>query len=335
MVKEESKLSAQYRKLGEYVFKLKKESATVDIDFEENTIAEIDRLLARIEAIKSKYEYVKSFSNFKSDEVRDENKYIDEWEGIVLKKKYIDLGTKVAYFEREGEIPLVLLHGWGANIESVVPIINAISPKYHVYAYDSAGFGDSEEPREVWGTHDYEELLERFLSKMNIERATFVGHSFGGKTLSIFAAKHPEMVDKLVLVDASGVIPKRSLKYYFKVYSFKFLRKVYTTFSSGDKDERLEKFYKKYGSDDYQSSQGIMRKTFVKVVNESTEEYFEKIKAPTLLVWGETDDATPLYMAKVFEQKIKDSGLVVLNGGHFSYIDDYGTFSAVLKSFLG
>lgn len=78
LVKEESKLSAQYRKLGEYVFKLKKENVEVDLDFEENTIAEIDRLLARIEAIKSKYEYIKSFSNFKSDEVREENKYIDE-----------------------------------------------------------------------------------------------------------------------------------------------------------------------------------------------------------------------------------------------------------------
>lgn len=251
-----------------------------------------------------------------------------------MEKKFIDLGTKVAFVEREGIVPLVLLHGWGANIESVVPIINAIDPKYHVYAYDSAGFGDSEEPKEVWGTHDYELLLERFLDAMKIEKATFIGHSFGGKTLSIFAAKHPEKVDKLVLVDASGVIPKRDLKYYFKVYSFKALRKIYTLFSKGDKDEKLRKFYEKFGSDDYQASQGIMRKTFVKVVNESTEEYFDKIEAPTLLIWGETDEATPLYMAKIFEKKIKDSGLVVLNGGHFSYIDDYGTFVAVIKSFL-
>lgn len=251
-----------------------------------------------------------------------------------MEKQYLDLGTKIAYIEREGEKPLVLLHGWGANIESVVPIINAISKEYHVYAYDSAGFGDSEEPKEVWGTHDYEELLERFLKAKNIEKATFVGHSFGGKTLSIFAAKHPEMVEKLVLIDASGVLPKRTLKYYVKVYSFKFLRKVYTTFCGANKDERLKKFYEKFGSDDYQASEGMMRKTFIKVVNESTEEYFEKIEAPTLLIWGETDDATPLYMAKVFEKKIKDSGLVVLKGGHFSYIDDYGTFSAVIKSFL-
>ena len=78
-----------------------------------------------------------------------------------------------------------------------------------------------------------------------------------------------------------------------------------------------------------------MRKTFVKVVNESTRECFNDILSETLLIWGENDDATPLYMAKVFEKEIRNSGLVVLkNAGHFSYIDDYGTFSAVIKSFL-
>ena len=93
-------------------------------------------------------------------------------------------------------------------------------------------------------------------------------------------------------------------------------------------------FYSKFGSDDYQNSQGVMRKVFVKVVNEETTSRFSQITAPTLLIWGDKDDATPLYMAKVFEEKIPDAGLVVLDGGHYSYIDDYGTFQAVINSFL-
>ncbi len=97
----------------------------------------------------------------------------------------------------------------------------------------------------------------------------------------------------------------------------------------------LEKFYKNHGSDDYQNSQGIMRKVFVKVVNESTLKELSAIKAQTLLLWGDKDDATPLYMGKIFEKEIENSGIVVLNGGHFSYIDDFGTFRAVINSFLG
>ena len=144
------------------------------------------------------------------------------------------------------------------------------------------------------------------------------------------------MVNKLVLIDASGILPKRSLNYYVKVYSFKLLKKLYMIFNfSKDKETRLKNFYKKFGSDDYKSSDGIMRKVFVKVVNESTEEYLDKIEQETLLIWGDKDDATPLYMGEIFDKKIKNSGLVILkNSGHFSYVDDYSTFSAVMRSYF-
>lgn len=108
-----------------------------------------------------------------------------------------------------------------------------------------------------------------------MSRATCIGHSFGGKTLSAFAALYPEMVDKLVLVDASGVLPKRSFSYYRRVYTFKFLKNMYRLlFFWQDTEKAMARFYKKFGSDDYRAADGIMRKVFVKVVNESTEEYF-------------------------------------------------------------
>lgn len=254
-----------------------------------------------------------------------------------MKKKDINLlGTNIKYIEKGEGNPVVILHGWGANIESIIPIINTIPEGYKVYAYDSPGHGDSENPENALSTWDYELYLEEFLKKMGIEKAVFIGHSFGGKTLTIFAAKNKKMVEKLILIDASGVIPKRTLKYYLKVYSFKILRFIYTKlFFWNNSNDGVKKFYEKFGSDDYQASQGVMRKTFVKVVNEATNQCFKDIDAETLLIWGENDDATPLYMANIFERDIKNSGLVVLkNAGHFSYIDDYGTFAAVVNSFL-
>lgn len=247
--------------------------------------------------------------------------------------KIID-GIKTAYIRREGDgIPVVILHGWGANIESIMPIVNSISGRSFL-AYDAPGFGDSDEPTDVWSTYDYSDFLIKVLKEFEIDRAIFIGHSFGGKTLTCFAPKHEDMVEKLVLVDASGVLPKRKMSYYFKVYSFKFLKNMYKLLFFWKKDS-LEKFYKRFGSDDYRDTSGIMRSTFVKVVNESTEEEFSKINSDTLLIWGERDDATPVYMGRIFEKKIKNSGLVVLNGGHYSYLDDYGTFCAVINSYLG
>ena len=254
-----------------------------------------------------------------------------------MEKEFILIdGKKIAVVDTgEGEDVAFVLHGWGANIESVMPIVNSLRDRYRVIAYDSLGHGDSDEPDEVIGGDDYVALLKKIYDHYGVSRATCIGHSFGGKTLSVFAALYPEMVDKLVLVDASGVLPKRSFSYYRKVYTFKFLKNMYKLlFFWQDTEKAMARFYKKFGSDDYRAADGVMRKVFVKVVNESTEEYFPRIQADTLLIWGDEDDATPLYMAKVFEEKIPEAGLVVLKGGHYSYLDTYGQFDAVLRSFL-
>ena len=254
-----------------------------------------------------------------------------------MEKEFILIdGKKIAVVDTgEGEDVAFVLHGWGANIESVMPIVNSLRDRYRVIAYDSLGHGDSDAPDEVIGGDDYVALLKRIYDYYSVSRATCIGHSFGGKTLSAFAALYPEMVDKLVLVDASGVLPKRSFSYYRKVYTFKFLKNMYKLlFFWQDTEKAMARFYKKFGSDDYKAADGVMRKVFVKVVNESTEEYFPRIQADTLLIWGDEDDVTPLSMAKVFEEKIPEAGLVVLKGGHYSYLDAYGQFDAVLRSFL-
>lgn len=230
---------------------------------------------------------------------------------------------------------IILLHGWAANIDTMLPISNILKDRYRVVLLDLPGFGKSEEPKEIYNSFDYSKIVLEFMDKLNIDSATFIGHSFGGKISSIIASNHPEKVKKLILIDSAGLIPKRGVNYYFKVYSFKIMRWVHNHFPFGDKEARLEKFRQKYGSDDYKSSTGVMRKIMVTVVNENIKPLLSKINAETLLIWGENDDATPLYMGEIFEKEIKNSGLVVLkNSGHFSYIDDYGTFRAVINSFL-
>lgn len=245
-------------------------------------------------------------------------------------------GINLNYIVKGEGSPIIVLHGWGANIDTVMPIVNILAEDYEVYAIDLPGFGESEEPKEVIGSFEYAEIVRKFLEKMGIKKASFIGHSFGGKLSIIMGVKHPELVDKLVLIDSAGLIPKRGPKYYFKVYSFKSLRWIYKNLFFWIKDDdRLKKFYDKFGSDDYRDSQGVMRKILVKVVNENLKPILKEIVAPTLLIWGDKDDATPLYMGKIMEKEIKDSGLVVIeDGGHYSYIDNYTMFSAVIRSFF-
>lgn len=244
-----------------------------------------------------------------------------------LRLKYIDEG--------DFENIVILIHGWGASKETMLPISNLIKHKYRVVLVDLPGFGESEEPKVVYDSYNYVDTIIKLLDELNIKRATFVGHSFGGKISSIIAAKYPDKVDKLILIDSAGLIAKRGIDYYFKVYSYKFIKWLYMKIPIGNKEKRLEKFREKRGSDDYQNASGIMRQILVKVVNENIKPLLKNIKSDTLLIWGENDDATPLYLGETFEKEIENSGLVVIKGGgHFSYIDNYGTFKAVINSYL-
>lgn len=244
-------------------------------------------------------------------------------------------GLNINYIDEGTGKNVLLLHGWGANIQTMMPIFNILKDKFRVVTLDLPGFGKSDTLSMPWNSYDYAEFMKKFVEKVGIKDIILFGHSHGGR-ISIILSSQTDLVKKLVLIDSAGIIPKRPLKYYIKVYSFKLMKKLYTTFVNGDsKEEKLEKFYKKYGSADYRESQGIMRQTMVKVINDNLVDLLPSIKIPTLLIWGENDEDTPLYMGKMMEEKISDSGLIILKGaGHFSYVDCYDQFKAVILVFL-
>lgn len=231
---------------------------------------------------------------------------------------------------------VLVLHGWGANINTVLPIVNILKGKFRVHAIDLPGFGESDKPNEPIDSFKYADIVKTYIDNMGIKKLILIGHSFGGKISIILGSKYPELVDNIVLVNSAGLIPKRGPKYYLKVYSFKTLRFIYKNFFLWLKNEgKMERFYKRFGSTDYKDASGVMRKILVIVVNENLLPLLNKIKAPTLLIWGDKDTATPLYMGKIMEKEIPDSGLVVLEGtGHYSYLDDYQRFSVILRNFL-
>ena len=90
----------------------------------------------------------------------------------------------------------------------------------------------------------------------------------------------------------------------------------------------------KCGSEDYRALDDVMKITFKNVVNLYLDNLLPAVNCPALIIWGRYDKDTPLYMAKRLKKGIKDSGLIILEGGHYSYLDDYGTFLAVLDSYF-
>ena len=243
-------------------------------------------------------------------------------------------GLNFHYTVQGSGSPIVLMHGWGCNLTTLASIEKVAAESHTVYNVDFPGFGESEEPHEVWGVELYTQLIEKFIEAEGIENPILLGHSFGGRVGILYSSRNK--VKKLILVDAAGVKPRRSLKYYFKVYSYKLGKKLMPLiYGKKGAQERIEQMRAKRGSSDYNNASPMMRAILSKVVNEDLKHCMPKISAPTLLIWGENDTATPLRDAQIMEKLIPDAGLVSFPGcGHYSFLDNPIQFAAVLRSFI-
>ena len=250
-------------------------------------------------------------------------------------KNYLDTkGVRLCYnVEGEG-YPVILMHGWGCNHTTLASIEATLSPHMKVYNVDFPGFGESTEPQEVWGVEQYTQLIEELVKAEGIENPVLLGHSFGGRVGIVYASRNA--VKKLILTDAAGVKPRRTLKYYYKVYSYKLMKHLVLAIYGKEKGEaRLDVIRGKKGSSDYKNSSPKMRAIMSRVVNEDLKHLMPSIKCPTLLIWGENDTATPLSDAKTMERLIPDAGLVSFpDCGHYSFLENAMQYQAVLRSFL-
>lgn len=230
--------------------------------------------------------------------------------------------------------PVFLLHGWGCNGEIFKSIQEVLATAYTTYSFDFPGFGASDEPTAVWGVEEYTRMVEQFAKDNGIESPALIGHSFGGRVSIVYASRND--VSRVMLVDAAGIKPKRPFKYYWKVYTFKTMKWLCNTFLPKAKAQAIiDKRRKGAGSSDYNNASPMMRAILSKVVNEDLKHLMPSIKAPTLLFWGNLDTATPLSDAKTMEKLIPDAGLVVAHGtGHFSFLENPGLFTAVIKNFF-
>lgn len=232
------------------------------------------------------------------------------------------------YYEKSGSkgLKVVLLHGWGQNTEMMAFIAEHLKKSFVVYNIDLPGFGKSEEPHTAWGCEDYTEFLHDFCIKNKIDKPIFIAHSFGCRIAVRYAYKYG--ANKMCLTGAAGIRDDRTIAWYLKTYTYKLAKKLLP-------ESVIKKYQNKIGSEDYQNSTGVMRQTFVKVVNDDVKDLLSSINVETLLVFGENDEATPVKKGKQMEKLMPNAALVIFeNDDHFAYIHQAVRFNAVLDAFL-
>lgn len=247
--------------------------------------------------------------------------------------KFIEIDNlKIAYQVAGSGTPVILLHGWGAEANTFSYVFDRLSNTYQIYALDLPGFGLSEIPANAWDASDYAKMITTFFGELNINKAHLIGHSYGGRISIVLAAEQSERVDKLILVNSAGIIPPRTMKYYYRISLAKIGRLMRCCGASG---KRLaDSIANRVGSKDYQHA-GLMRGTLVKSVNQNLRPLLPNIQATTLLIWGENDTDTPISFGKIMQDEIPNAELVILKGaGHFSFLDKPKEFCQSVETFL-
>ena len=231
--------------------------------------------------------------------------------------------------------PVLILHGWGNDLETMRPIANLVKELgYKSLSMDLPGFGLSDLPKTSWEVSDYTNLIKIFLEEKGICNITLIAHSFGGRIAIKLAANYPATINKLILIDSAGIKPLRSTDYYLSNYFLKFVRSCTNLLPRRVKEFVNEHIIAKMGSADYRKA-GRLRGTFIKVVNEDLRKFLPMIEATCLLVWGELDLETPVGDGKIMNDLISNSKLYIISGaGHHCFIDNFETFSAIITPFL-
>jgi 2-hydroxy-6-oxonona-2,4-dienedioate hydrolase len=249
-------------------------------------------------------------------------------------------GQKVHYVESGSEGPtVILLHGLGADSTIWAANLAALSEKTHIYAIDQIGFGRSDKPPLDYRIATFSDFLYGFMQALKIPKATLVGHSLGGWAAMDFAIQHPEMTDKLILVDAA-IKPKSwkngrspvnlnpaSLSDTRKTLEFLFYDKSTIT------DQLVQQLFERRlrNADAYTVTRVLEGLEY----EEWPAKRLNNVRAATLLIWGGEDALTQVDDAVSLRKSIPNARLeIVSKSGHMPHIEQPADFNKLVLDFL-
>lgn len=227
---------------------------------------------------------------------------------------------------------LVALHGWArTHSDFNAAFGRGGGDEVDSIAVDLAGFGATPAPLEAWGSEDYARSLHDLMEKTSAELGrgvVVVGHSFGGRVALRLARQRPDLVSGLVLTGVPQL--ERASGRKKPPLGYKVVRAAHK--AGMVSEAKMDAWRYRYGSPDYRQAQGVMRETFVKLVNEDYEEDLASLTCPVELVWGDGDTAAPVDMAGRVAARLPTSHLTICPGvGHMVPLEAPGELRAACQ----
>ena len=262
--------------------------------------------------------------------------------------------------ERGSEV--VLVHGLGsaARLEwqHTLP---ALASRHRVYAPDLPGFGDSDHPESGYGIELFTRALAGFIRALRLTRVTLVGASMGGGVALALAQRHPDLVERLALVDAFGLGRPRLMPQHLLLslpglgeLSMKAAAAAVAVappalvlalrrrmlgagrpLGDGDYVQELRRIYRHpgYGRAYLATIRSLAAFDWR---SSDLESRLAGLRCPVLFIWGENDPLFPLEQAVEAQARLPGSRLLVIAGaGHSPHVERPQEVNRELLDFAG
>jgi pimeloyl-ACP methyl ester carboxylesterase len=250
-------------------------------------------------------------------------------------------GLEIAY-ERVGEgSPLVLVHGAAEDSRVWRPQLAALADELTVLAWDEPGAGRSSDPPAGFGLADYARCLAGLIDALELGPAHLAGLSWGGTVVLELYRHRPDLVASLILVDThagwKGSLPAEEVSarvagaHEMVAAPPEQFDPTLPGLFAGNPPAEFVPLLEEMASDVRPESLG--QQLDVMAAADQTD-LLARIAVPTLLIWGELDERSPLSVAHVFEATIPDATLVVIpDAGHVSNLEQPEQFNDAVREF--
>ena len=217
--------------------------------------------------------------------------------------------------------PVVFLHGWPDSWFSFSRVVELLPPRLHAFLLDQRGFGNSERPESGYSIEEFAADIVAFLDSRSIERAAVVGHSFGSFVARRVAIAYPARVTRLVLI-GSGLTPAnpvtREVQATLPGLSDPIPSQFARDFQAGTVYAPLPSpFFDQIVAESLKLPARLWRDVFDRLLTYDDRDQLDRIRAKTLLIWGEHDALFPRSDQDLLTGAIHDVTLKAYRGtGH-------------------
>ncbi len=241
------------------------------------------------------------------------------------KFKYIETGAN-------GGETVLLLHGLMGGLSNFADAVTYFSKDYNVVMPTLPIY---ELPLHSLSLSSLLNYVVEFVEYKNFAKVHLVGNSLGGHLALMFVLAHPEKVASMTLAGSSGLYESAMGNTFPKRGDYEFIKKkTQDTFydPASASQELIDEIFNSVNDRNKAIRIVVTSKS---AVRNNLENELQKIKAPTLLLWGKQDAVTPPFVGEKFHELIKNSKLVWVDKcGHAPMMEQPDLFNKILGEFL-